>query len=135
MGKIRAKVIRFWQNWSDLSKIKILHPQKYLISYGYESLNIPLFLLKIAGMKFEFSNLEIRFHKRQVSFLLCERSFTKLSEDKRILFLEPTVKAKMLANWKALSSFILDMFKFFGNQGELEKPKPPKIFVDARVSF
>jgi len=26
--------------------------------------------IKIAGMKFEFSNLEIRFHKRQVSFLI-----------------------------------------------------------------
>jgi len=25
-------------------------------------------LLKIVGMKFEFQNLEIRFHKRQVSF-------------------------------------------------------------------
>jgi len=27
-------------------------------------------LLKIAGMKFEFENLKIRFHKRQVSFLI-----------------------------------------------------------------
>jgi len=27
-------------------------------------------LLKIAGMKFEFENLEISFHKRQVSFLV-----------------------------------------------------------------
>jgi len=27
-------------------------------------------LLKTAGMKFEFSNLEIRFYKRQVSFLV-----------------------------------------------------------------
>jgi len=27
-------------------------------------------LLKIAGMKFEFQNLEIGFHKRQVSFLV-----------------------------------------------------------------
>jgi len=27
-------------------------------------------LHKIAGMKFEFQNLEIRFHKRQVSFLI-----------------------------------------------------------------
>jgi len=27
-------------------------------------------LLKIAGLKFEFYNLEIRFHKRQVSFLI-----------------------------------------------------------------
>jgi len=27
-------------------------------------------LLKIAGMKFEFQNLEIRFQKRQVSFLV-----------------------------------------------------------------
>jgi len=27
-------------------------------------------LLKIAGTKSEFSNLEIRFHKRQVSFLV-----------------------------------------------------------------
>jgi len=27
-------------------------------------------LLKFAGMKFEFSNLEIRFHKLQVSFLV-----------------------------------------------------------------
>jgi len=27
-------------------------------------------LLKIAGMKCEFSELEIRFHKRQVSFLV-----------------------------------------------------------------
>jgi len=27
-------------------------------------------LLKFTGMKFEFSNLEIRFHKRQVSFLV-----------------------------------------------------------------
>jgi len=36
-------------------------------------------LLKIAGMKFEFKNLEIRFHKRQISFLVvktdkCKRS-------------------------------------------------------------
>jgi len=27
-------------------------------------------LLKIAGIKFKFQNLEIRFHKRQVSFLV-----------------------------------------------------------------
>jgi len=27
-------------------------------------------LLKIAGMKFELQNLEIRFHKHQVSFLV-----------------------------------------------------------------
>jgi len=27
-------------------------------------------LFKTAGMKFEFSNLEIRFHKRQLSFLI-----------------------------------------------------------------
>jgi len=27
-------------------------------------------LLKIAGKKFEFQNLKIRFHKRQVSFLV-----------------------------------------------------------------
>jgi len=27
-------------------------------------------LLKIAGMKFELSNLKIRFHKRKVSFLV-----------------------------------------------------------------
>jgi len=36
-------------------------------------------LLNIASMKFEFQNLEIRFHKRQVSFLVvktvkCKRS-------------------------------------------------------------
>jgi len=27
-------------------------------------------LLKLADMKFEFTNLEIRFHKRQVSFIV-----------------------------------------------------------------
>jgi len=27
-------------------------------------------LLKIAGIKFEFQNLEIRFHRRQVSFVV-----------------------------------------------------------------
>jgi len=38
-------------------------------------------LLKIAGLKFEFQNLEIRFHKRQASFLVvktvkCERGIS-----------------------------------------------------------
>jgi len=35
-------------------------------------------LLKIAGIKFEFYKLEIRFHKRQVSFL-----FVKTAKCKR----------------------------------------------------
>jgi len=38
-------------------------------------------LLKIEGMKFKFKNLKIRFHKRQVSFLVlktvkCKRGIT-----------------------------------------------------------
>jgi len=33
LGKIEAK---FEQKWSDLGKIKTLHPQKHSISYGYE---------------------------------------------------------------------------------------------------
>jgi len=33
LGKIEAK---FGQKWFDLGKIKILHPQKHLFSYGYE---------------------------------------------------------------------------------------------------
>jgi len=39
-------------------------------------------LIKIAGIKFEFKNLEIRFHKRQVSFLViktvkCKRGISE----------------------------------------------------------
>jgi len=44
-------------------------------------------LIKIAGIKFEFKNFEIRFHKRQVSFLViktvkCKRgiSVSKMCE-------------------------------------------------------
>jgi len=32
---LKAKVIRFEQIWLDLGKIKILHPQKHSIIYGY----------------------------------------------------------------------------------------------------
>jgi len=43
-------------------------------------------LLKIAGMKFEFLNLENRFHKRQVSFLVvkivkCKRTLVSQEGD------------------------------------------------------
>jgi len=34
-------------------------------------------LLKIAGMKFKFLKLEIRFHKRQVSFLIVKTASCK----------------------------------------------------------
>jgi len=50
-------------------------------------------LINIAGIKFEFENLEIRFHKRQVSFLVaktakCKRGITleTVSFQKWILF-------------------------------------------------
>jgi len=41
-------------------------------------------LLKILGVKFEFENLKIRFHKRQVSFLVvktakCKRDISYIS--------------------------------------------------------
>jgi len=32
LGKVKAK---FGQTWFELGKIKILHPQKHSISYGY----------------------------------------------------------------------------------------------------
>jgi len=43
--------------------------------------------------------------------------------------------AKSGTNWKAHnSSYILDIFsKIFGNQGELERIEPLKIFIEARV--
>jgi len=34
-------------------------------------------LLKILGVKFEYENLEIRFHKRQVSFLVVKTAKSK----------------------------------------------------------
>jgi len=34
------------------------------------------YLLKIAGIKFEFQKLEIRFHKRKVSFLVIKTAVT-----------------------------------------------------------
>jgi len=36
-GKIWQKVIRLWQIWLSLGKIKLLHTQKYSICYGYGS--------------------------------------------------------------------------------------------------
>jgi len=54
----------------------------------------------------------------------------KLSEDKRILFLEPAVKAKMLTFvLPTKKSFVVSFwkfFKFFGNQGELQRTETTK---------
>jgi len=36
-SEICAKVFGIGKIWLDLGKIKILHPQKYSISYGYAS--------------------------------------------------------------------------------------------------
>jgi len=42
---------------------------------------------------------------------------------------------KVLPTEKSLVVHFKHIFKYFGNQGELEEPRPPKIFVDAEVSF
>jgi len=43
---------------------------------------------------------------------------------------------KSVANWKELSSFILVIFSnFSATKVNQKEPKPPKIFVDAGVSF
>jgi len=58
------------------------------------------------------------------------RNFTKLSEDKRILFLEPAVKAKMftfvLPTEKRLVVLFWSFFKYLGKQGELERTEITK---------
>jgi len=67
-------------------------------------------LLKIAGVKFEFQNLEICFHKRQVSFLVvktikCKRGITFENESHA----NPTCRTALhdvrgrLKSFKALS--------------------------------
>jgi len=61
------------------------------------------------------------------------RSFTKLSEDKRILFLEPAVKVKMLIFIVLPTENLLvvsfwTFFKYLGNQGELERTENSKKF-------
>jgi len=52
------------------------------------------------------------------------QSFTKLSEDRQILFLEPAVKAKMLTfvlpTEKRLVVSFWTVFRFLRTQGELE---------------
>jgi len=63
----------------------------------------------------------------------------KLSEDRKILFLEPAAKAKMLSfvlpTEKCLVVSFGHFFKFHCNHGELEEPRPPKFFVDAGGIF
>jgi len=67
-------------------------------------------LFKIVGMKFEFGNLEIRFHKRQVSLLVvktvkCKREYLTIFKKSTITICVRSVIVYTF--WKIFHSIVL----------------------------
>jgi len=90
-----------------------------------------MYILMTLLSSFQLATHILTFQTIKTKGKLRIRRFTKLSEDKRILFLEPVVKAKIafvLSTEKRLVVSFWTFFKYLGNQGELVRTETTKKF-------